>query len=102
MASHDDDRMVGMMTEEQNARGTLNDALPPPASRGRFPIGELMRWVVGTVLAALIGTGLIWFYVHLQRTSFEEEIRTACRRAMPESTDRCFDTVIIQRGGTRR
>ena len=81
------------------AQPTEEQTSPPQASRGRVPIVELVWWVGG---AMLVGTWLIWFYVHLQRTSFEEEIRAACRRAMPESADRCFDTVIIQRGGTRR
>jgi hypothetical protein len=32
----------------------------------------------------------------------EEDIRSACERVMPETVQRCVDTVIIQRGGARR
>lgn len=102
MTSYNDDQMVGRTTEEQNARGIVNDASLPPASQRRFSVGELIRWVAWTLLATLVGSWLVWYDVHLQRESFEEEIRAACHRAMPESADRCFDTVIIQRGGARR
>ena len=57
---------------------------------------------IGAVLLAVIGTWLVWFYVSTQRTSQQEEIRSACQRVMPETADRCFDTVVIQRGGVRR
>lgn len=62
----------------------------------------LMLLIAGALLAALVGTWLVWFSVYMQRTMAEEEIRGACRRVMPETADRCFDTVIIQRGGARR
>lgn len=91
-----------MTTEEQKARATANIVSLPVASRRRFPVGELTRWVVGTILAVLIGTWLVWLFVHLQQSSLEEEVKAACQRAMPDSADRCFDTVIIQRGGIRR
>lgn len=58
--------------------------------------------VTTMALSAMIGTWLVWFSAHLQRSLHEEDIRAACRRAMPETADRCFDTVIIQRGGIRR
>ncbi len=74
----------------------------PQVVRRRVWIAEFVRWVTGTVLAVLVGTWLVWLYVSLQQSAFESEIRAACRRTMPESADRCFDTVIIQRGGTRR
>jgi hypothetical protein len=40
--------------------------------------------------------------MHLQRQFAEEEIRAACQRVMPETMQRCVDTVVIQRGGMRR
>lgn len=57
---------------------------------------------VSLLLLAVIGTWLVWFSAVLQRNLQEEDIRAACRRAMPDTADRCFDTVIIQRGGIRR
>ena len=57
---------------------------------------------VTMILLAVIGTWLVWFSVFMQRNLQEEDIRAACRRAMPETADRCFDTVVIQRGGIRR
>jgi hypothetical protein len=63
---------------------------------------SLWQWVAAVLLVFVIGTWLVWFHVYEERTSFEEEIQAACHRAMPESADRCFDTVIIQRGGARR
>ena len=62
----------------------------------------VMQWTVGTILAMLIGSWLVWWTIHLQRQFAEDEIRAACQRAMPETVERCVDTVIIQRGGTRR
>lgn len=58
--------------------------------------------LAGAVLIGLIGTWLVWFSFELQRKHQEEDIRAACRRVMPETVDRCFDTVVIQRGGIRR
>jgi hypothetical protein len=57
---------------------------------------------VGAVLLAVIGTWLVWFSAVLQRKFHEEDIRAACQRVMPETADRCVDTVTIQRGGGRR
>jgi hypothetical protein len=62
----------------------------------------LLQWLVGTILVFALGTWLVWWSVYLQRSIAEEEIRLACKRVMPETADRCFDTVIIQRGGARR
>ncbi len=53
-------------------------------------------------LLAVIGTWLVWFSAFIQRTLQEQDIRAACGRAMPDQTERCFDTVVIQRGGVRR
>lgn len=73
------------------------------APRG-LPGGVLfvMQWTVGTILAFLIGSWLVWWAMHLQRQFAGDEIRAACQRVMPDSVQRCVDTVIIQRGGARR
>ncbi len=57
---------------------------------------------VTLVLLALIGTWLVWFSVFIQRNLQEDDVRAACRRVMPDTADRCFNTVVIQRGGIRR
>jgi len=57
---------------------------------------------VTLVLLAVIGTWLVWFSAFIQRNLQADDIRAACRRAMPDAADRCFDTVVIQRGGVRR
>ena len=62
----------------------------------------LLQWTVGTILVFLLGTWLVWWAGYIHRQFAEEEIRAACKRVMPETADRCFDTVIIQRGGARR
>jgi hypothetical protein len=58
--------------------------------------------IVGTILAAVIGTWLVWFSFVIQRQHNETDIRAACQRVMPETVERCVDTVVIQRGGMRR
>ncbi len=60
------------------------------------------QWVVGTVLAFLIGSWLVWWTINLQRQFSADEIKGACQRVMPETVPRCVDTVIIQRGVVRR
>lgn len=67
---------------------------------GRVPF--LLPWAVGAILTLLIGSWLVWWAMHLQRQFAEEEIRAACQRVMPETMQRCVDTVVIQRGGMRR
>jgi hypothetical protein len=62
----------------------------------------LLQWVAGTILVFVLGTWLVWLSLYLQRHFAEEDIRQACKRVMPETAERCFDTVIIQRGGARR
>ena len=62
----------------------------------------VMQWTVGTMLAFLIGSWLVWWAMYLQRQFAEDEIRAACQRVMPDSVQRCVDTVVIQRGGARR
>jgi hypothetical protein len=62
----------------------------------------VVQWMVGTMLALLVGSWLVWWAVNLQRQFAEDEIRAACQRMMPETVQRCVDTVVIQRGGVRR
>ncbi len=62
----------------------------------------VVQWIVGTILVLLIGSWLVWWATNLQRQIAEDEIRGACQRVMPETVQRCVDTVIIQRGGARR
>ncbi len=60
------------------------------------------QWVVGVVVLFALGSWLLWLSAYLQRIYVEEEIRAACQRVMPETVQRCMDTVVIQRGGARR
>ncbi|MGQ0666894.1 MAG: hypothetical protein ACT4O4_07655 [Nitrospiraceae bacterium] len=71
----------------------------------RSPTSPWMAWsylAVGALLLAIIGTWLTWFSASLQRRFQEEDIKAACQRVMPDTAERCFDTVVIQRGGIRR
>ena len=61
-----------------------------------------VQWVLGIAVALGLGTWLVWWGAHLHRTFIMEDIRSACQRVMPETLQRCIDTVIIQRGGARR
>ena len=72
----------------------------PRGLSGRIPL--VIQWMVGTILALLIGSWLVWWAMHLQRQFAEDEIRAACQRLMPDTVQRCVDTVVIQRGGARR
>ena len=75
----------------------------PDTSRGFSGVIQLViQWTVGTVLVVLMGSWLVWWAIHLQRQFAEDEIRAACQRVMPDSVQRCVDTVVIQRGGARR
>lgn len=58
--------------------------------------------LTGAMLLALIGTWLVWFSFVIQRQHNEADIRAACQRVMPDTVERCVDTVVIQRGGMRR
>lgn len=62
----------------------------------------VLQGIVGAILALLIGSWLVWWATKLQWQFAEDEIRGACQRVMPETVQRCVDTVIIQRGGARR
>jgi len=84
--------------------GAEQSALAGPPSC-RASACRCVSWTMlltGALLIGLIGTWLVWFSFELQQKSYEEDIRAACRRLMPETVDRCFDTVVIQRGGIRR
>jgi hypothetical protein len=60
------------------------------------------QWVLGAVLVLVLGSWLVWLSAYLQRMFIEGDIRAACERVMPDTVQRCVDTVIIQRGGARR
>jgi hypothetical protein len=72
---------------------------PGAAVTGTFP---MWQWLVGVVLVVALGSWLVWLSVYLQRMFIEEDVRAACERVMPDTVQRCVDTVIIQRGGARR
>ena len=81
------------------------------SERDLFPAvsaSEVFSWTIckyiaiGAMCLAVIGTWLVWFSTSLQHAFQEEEIRSACQRVMPDTADRCFDTVVIQRGVVRR
>jgi hypothetical protein len=75
------------------------DQAPLPAAGSIGPWSAWVCVVVCAVLAVVIGTWLVWFSASLQRRFQEEDIRAACQRVMPETVERCVDTVTIQRGG---
>jgi hypothetical protein len=78
-------------------------AIVTDRSNGRSEgVRLITQWVVGTVLAFLIGSWLVWWAINLQRQFSADEIKGACQRMMPETVQRCVDTVIIQRGVARR
>ena len=87
----------------QDQQVIRHEAPAQESSRG-LPGGVRLavQWIVGSILAFLIGSWLVWWAVNLQRQFAEDEIRSACQRVMPETVQRCVDTVIIQRGGARR
>ena len=62
----------------------------------------IIQWTVAVAAAFVLGTWLVWWAAYSQRHFALEEIRASCQRVMPETVDRCVDTVIIQRGGARR
>lgn len=87
----------------QNLHVVAKDDLPVEVTAIRtFPIRLVMQWSVGIVVAFALGTWLVWWAASLQRSFSMEDIRSACQRVMPETVERCIDTVIIQRGGARR
>jgi hypothetical protein len=73
--------------------------MPDMLATRTFPIWQ---WIVSAVLIVALGSWLVWLSAYLQRMFIEEDIRSACQRVMPDTVQRCVDTVIIQRGGARR
>lgn len=74
------------------------EAAAPASSTAKL----VVQWISGIVVAFTLGTWLVWWGASIQRNFAMEDIRSACQRVMPETVDRCVDTVIIQRGGARR
>jgi hypothetical protein len=88
------------MSDQQGAQHGI---YVPDTSRGfSGGIKLVVQWTVGTTLVVLMGSWLVWWAIHLQRQFAEDEIRAACQRVMPDTVQRCVDTVVIQRGGARR
>ena len=86
-----------------NQQDIQPEAHAQDSPRGLSGGGRLVvQWIVGMVLAFLIGSWLVWWAINLQRQFAEDEIRNACQRMVPETMQRCVDTVTIQRGGARR
>jgi hypothetical protein len=86
---------VRLVTEE-DATSTIGTSVP-------ISPGKVWSYIGASALVlAIIGTWLVWFSAFVQRSLHEDGIRAACQRAMPDQVDRCFDTVMIQRGGGRR
>ena len=67
-----------------------------------FPVKLVLQWCIGILAAFVLGSWLVWWAALVHRAFILEDIRSACQRVMPESVDRCVDTVTIQRGGARR
>lgn len=83
----------------------VSDTEAPSVTAAPAATSLWMGWgylVAGAVLLAVIGTWLVWFSASIQRKFHEEDIRAACQRVMPDTAERCYDTVVIQRGGVRR
>ena len=79
-----------------------DEVLLAKTSARAFPVKLVVQWFVGIFVAFVLGTWLVWWSAVVQRTFTTEDIRSACQRVMPESVERCIDTVTIQRGGARR
>jgi hypothetical protein len=86
-----------------NLHVVSDDALPAVAARpALFPVKTIVQWCVVILVAFGLGTWLVWWAAVVQRAFTLEDVRSACQRVMPESVERCVDTVTIQRGGARR
>lgn len=90
-------------TVEQTIR-TDRSAVESPQRRSGTTgtVATVIQWTVGIVAAFALGSWLVWLAAYLQRHFVLEDIRSACQRVMPDTVERCVDTVIIQRGGARR
>lgn len=87
------------------ASGGAHERAREQIHHSQAPVAYGVSWAMllaGALLLGLIGTWLVWFSFTIQWKHNEEEIRAACQRMMPETAERCVDTVIIQRGGVRR
>jgi hypothetical protein len=86
-----------------NLHVVSDDALPAVTRRAAlFPVRIIVQWCVGILVAFGLGTWLVWWAAVVQRAFTLDDVRSACQRVMPESVERCVDTVTIQRGGARR
>lgn len=86
-----------------NLQIVQRDDLPvQTASSALFPGRAAVQWIVAIVAFFGLGTWLVWWAASVQRTLIMDDIRSACEHVMPETVERCVDTVIIQRGGARR
>jgi hypothetical protein len=76
----------------------------PTEAAGHMPRQRsfLWYWVLGSILVLLIGSWFVVLSAYVQRKFVEDDVRAACQRVMPETVERCVDTVVIQRGGVRR
>jgi hypothetical protein len=87
----------------QNLHVVQNDDSAVEASQPRsLLVKPVVQWIVAVVVLFGLGTWFVWWAASVQRTLTLEDIRSACQRVMPETVERCVDTVIIQRGGARR
>lgn len=92
---------------EQAAEQTVEKDRPAvessqPRSGTTGTIATAIRWSVGVMVVFALGSWLVWLAAYVQRHFVIEDIRSACQRIMPDTVERCVDTVIIQRGGARR
>lgn len=96
-------RSMKAISPLQNLQIVPKDDLPVPVSAQHvFPLRLVVQWIIGIVVLFGLGTWLVWWDATVHRTFMLEDIRGACQRVMPETADRCVDTVIIQRGGGGR
>lgn len=80
----------------------LDDSAVETSQPRSLPVKLVVQWIVGVVVLFGLGTWLVWWAASVQRMFTLEDIRSACQRVMPDTVERCVDTVIIQRGGARR
>lgn len=87
----------------KSLEAVLEESAPAQtAGRGLTQQRASGQWLLGALLVLLIGSWFVWLSAYLQRKFAEEDIRAACQRVMPDTMQRCIDTVVIQRGGARR